>query len=126
MQAAEGVQLALGYCDDVEFSAEDATRSDVEFLIQVITAAVAAGATTINIPDTVGYVLPAEIERLFSTLLDRVPGLSDCVLSAHCHDDLGSWRSRTRWRRSTPAPARSSARSTASASGLETLPWRRS
>jgi 2-isopropylmalate synthase len=88
-QAAEAVEIALSYVDDVEFSAEDATRSDVEFLIQVITAAVAAGATTINVPDTVGYVLPAEIERLFSTLLDRVPGLSDCVLSAHCHDDLG-------------------------------------
>ncbi|MDH3208599.1 MAG: 2-isopropylmalate synthase [Gemmatimonadota bacterium] len=88
-QAAEGVRLALSYCDDVEFSAEDATRSDVEFLIQVITAAVEAGATTINIPDTVGYVLPAEIESLFSTLLARVPGLSDRVLSAHCHDDLG-------------------------------------
>jgi len=88
-QAAEGVRLALSHCDDVEFSAEDATRSDVEFLIQVITAAVEAGATTINIPDTVGYVLPAEIETLFSTLLARVPGLSDCVLSAHCHDDLG-------------------------------------
>jgi 2-isopropylmalate synthase len=89
VQAADGVRLALSYCDDVEFSAEDATRSDVEFLIQVVTAAVEAGATTINIPDTVGYALPAEIEALFSTLLKRVPGLSDRVLSAHCHDDLG-------------------------------------
>lgn len=88
-QAAESVQIALGYVDDVEFSAEDATRSDVDFLCEVISAAVAAGATTINIPDTVGYALPGEIEALFKTLLARVPGLPDCVLSAHCHDDLG-------------------------------------
>jgi len=88
-QAAQGVELALSHCDDVEFSAEDATRSDVDFLCQVIDAAVAAGATTINIPDTVGYALPADIDDLFRILLKRVPGLSGCVLSAHCHDDLG-------------------------------------
>jgi len=89
VQAAEAVRIATGYCDDVEFSAEDATRSDVDFLCQVIGAAVAAGATTINVPDTVGYALPSDIDDLFRTLLKRVPGLSECVLSAHCHDDLG-------------------------------------
>jgi 2-isopropylmalate synthase len=88
-QAGEAVRLALTYCDDVEFSAEDATRSEVDFLTQVITTAVEAGATTINVPDTVGYALPDEIEYLFTTLLQRVPGLSERVLSAHCHDDLG-------------------------------------
>jgi 2-isopropylmalate synthase len=88
-QAAEAVKLARTYVDDVEFSAEDATRSDVDFLVQVLSAAVAAGATTINIPDTVGYALPGEIDRLFRTMLERVPGLDRCVLSAHCHDDLG-------------------------------------
>jgi len=88
-QAADAVRLALTYCDDVEFSAEDATRSDLDFLTQVITAAVQAGATTINIPDTVGYALPDEIGYLFTTLLERVPGLDQRILSAHCHDDLG-------------------------------------
>jgi 2-isopropylmalate synthase len=88
-QAGEAVRLALSYCDDVEFSAEDATRSDLDFLTKVIAAAVEAGATTINIPDTVGYALPDEIGYLFTTLLERVPGLSERVLSAHCHDDLG-------------------------------------
>jgi len=88
-QAAEAVRLALTYVDDVEFSAEDATRSDVDFLTQVVTAAVEAGAGTINIPDTVGYALPDEIGHLFRTLRERVPGLSERVLSTHCHDDLG-------------------------------------
>ena len=88
-QAAEAVRLALTYCDDVEFSAEDATRSDLDFLTQVVTAAVEAGATTVNIPDTVGYALPHEIGHIFGTLLKNVPGLDQRILSAHCHDDLG-------------------------------------
>ena len=88
-QAAEAVKLALSYCDDVEFSAEDATRSDLDFLIEVVRVAVEAGATTINIPDTVGYALPDEIGHIFGTLLKKVPLLSERVLSAHCHDDLG-------------------------------------
>jgi 2-isopropylmalate synthase len=88
-QAGEAVRLALSFCDDVEFSAEDATRSDLDFLTKVVTVAVEAGAGTINIPDTVGYALPDEIESLFTTLLSRVPGLNERVLSAHCHDDLG-------------------------------------
>ncbi|HET9948137.1 MAG TPA: 2-isopropylmalate synthase [Longimicrobiales bacterium] len=88
-QAGEAVELALTYADDVEFSAEDAMRSDLDFLTEVVRVAVAAGAKTVNIPDTVGYALPHEIDRTFRALLERVPGLSSCVLSTHCHDDLG-------------------------------------
>jgi 2-isopropylmalate synthase len=86
-QVASTVAHARAYCDDVEFSAEDATRSDLDFLSQVAEAAVAAGATTINLPDTVGYALPPDIERIFSTVGKRVAGRA--VLSAHCHNDLG-------------------------------------
>jgi len=87
--AARSVERAKRYTDDVEFSAEDATRSDLDFLCRVVEVAVAAGATTINIPDTVGYTHPQEIRRIFATLLERVPGLDRLVLSTHCHDDLG-------------------------------------
>ena len=86
-QVASAVARARGYCDDVEFSAEDATRSDVEFLCAIAEAAVDAGATTINLPDTVGYALPNDIERIFSTVAKRVG--ERAVLSAHCHNDLG-------------------------------------
>ncbi len=88
-RAAAAVEHARRYADDVEFSAEDAMRTDLDFLCEVVTAAVAAGATTINIPDTVGYALPHEMSHAIRVLLDRVDGLSDCVLSTHCHDDLG-------------------------------------
>jgi 2-isopropylmalate synthase len=83
------VRQARGHCDDVEFSAEDATRSDVEFLVQVFTVALQAGATTLNVPDTVGYAQPAEYAALVRTLRERVPGASGVVFSVHCHDDLG-------------------------------------
>jgi 2-isopropylmalate synthase len=86
-QIASSVAHARGYCDDVEFSAEDATRSDLEFLCAVAEAAVAAGATTINLPDTVGYALPNDIERIFKTVGSRIGNAA--VLSAHCHNDLG-------------------------------------
>jgi 2-isopropylmalate synthase len=88
-QAGRAVERAKKYTDDVEFSAEDATRSDLDFLCRVAEVAVAAGATTINIPDTVGYTHPQEIRRIFSTLREKVPGLDRLVLSTHCHDDLG-------------------------------------
>jgi len=94
-QTAESVRLARTFVDDVEFSTEDGTRSDIDFLVQMITVAVQAGATTINIPDTVGYTTPAEYTQLFRTVRERVPGLvstsgkSNVVLSTHCHDDLG-------------------------------------
>jgi 2-isopropylmalate synthase len=86
-QVASTVAHARAYCDDVEFSAEDATRSDVAFLCDIAEAAVNAGATTINLPDTVGYALPKDIERIFTTVGARIGDRA--VLSAHCHNDLG-------------------------------------
>jgi 2-isopropylmalate synthase len=86
-QVASAVAHARGYCDDVEFSAEDATRSDLDFLCAIAEAAVNAGATTINLPDTVGYALPADIERMFTAVGRRIGNRA--VLSAHCHNDLG-------------------------------------
>jgi 2-isopropylmalate synthase len=86
-QVTSAVTHARGYCDDVEFSAEDATRSDLDFLCAIAEAAVNAGATTINLPDTVGYALPADIERMFTAVGRRVGHRA--VLSAHCHNDLG-------------------------------------
>ena len=83
------VTRARGYTDDVEFSAEDATRSDLDFLCRVVETAVAAGATTINLPDTVGYCTPEEIEEFFTEVRGRVGGADRVVFSAHCHDDLG-------------------------------------
>ena len=88
-QAAESVRLARSYTDDVEFSTEDGTRTDHEFLIKMVTVAVQAGATTINIPDTVGYTTPAEYKALFEMVKARVPGIENVILSTHCHDDLG-------------------------------------
>jgi len=88
-RAVEAVELARSFVDDVEFSAEDATRSDLPFLCRVVAAAVSAGATTINLPDTVGYTLPGEIGRIFRTLISEVEGIERVVLSAHCHNDLG-------------------------------------
>ena len=85
----DGVTQARGYTDDVEFSAEDATRSDVDFLCRVVETAIAAGATTINLPDTVGYCTPEEIEEFFTDVRGRVRGADRVVFSAHCHDDLG-------------------------------------
>jgi 2-isopropylmalate synthase len=86
-QIATCVAHARAYCDDVEFSAEDATRSDLNFLCEVAEVAVTAGATTINLPDTVGYALPNDIERMFTTVGQQVRDRA--VLSAHCHNDLG-------------------------------------
>ena len=88
-RVVEGVERAKKLVDDVEFSPEDATRTDVAFLCQVVQAAVEAGATTINIPDTVGYTLPREYRSLIETLFRDVEGLENTVVSVHCHDDLG-------------------------------------
>lgn len=88
-QAAEAVRLARTYVDDVEFSAEDATRSDLDFLVQIVQVAIEAGARTINLPDTVGYTTPAEYKILFETMHERVAGAHDVIFSTHCHDDLG-------------------------------------
>ena len=88
-QAGESVRLARKYVDDVEFSPEDATRSDRHFLCQMVTVAVEAGATTINVPDTVGYTTPDEYGNLFRMLRERVPGSENVIFSSHCHNDLG-------------------------------------
>ena len=86
-QSAAAVRLARRYADDVEFSAEDATRSDPAFLGDVAAAVVAAGATTVNLPDTVGYALPEDITSMFHAVAARIGAAT--TLSAHCHDDLG-------------------------------------
>lgn len=87
--AAGHVVLARRYVDDVEFSAEDGTRTERDFLAEVVGAAIAAGATTINVPDTLGYTTPDEMRDLFRFLIRTVPGARDVIFSAHCHDDLG-------------------------------------
>ena len=87
--ARDAVRLARSYCQDVEFSAEDATRSNRDFLCDVLDAVVEAGANTINIPDTVGYAIPAEMTELIQTVRQRVRGIDQVTISAHCHDDLG-------------------------------------
>jgi 2-isopropylmalate synthase len=88
-QAREAVAFAKSLCADVEFSPEDATRTDPDFLCQVIEAVVDAGATTLNIPDTVGYTVPAEFGELIATIRRRVKGIEKVTISAHCHNDLG-------------------------------------
>jgi len=88
-QARDAVRLAKSFCEDVQFSPEDATRSDPDFLCEVLQAVVEAGATTLNIPDTVGYTVPSEFAELIQTIRHRVRGIEQVTISAHCHDDLG-------------------------------------
>jgi len=88
-QARSSVAFAKTLCRDVEFSPEDATRSDLDFLCEVVQAVVDAGATTVNIPDTVGYTTPAEFADLIHALRKRVRGIDKVIISAHCHNDLG-------------------------------------
>jgi 2-isopropylmalate synthase len=88
-QARESVRLAKSFCADVEFSPEDATRTDRDFLCQVVQAVIDAGATTVNIPDTVGYTMPTEFAEIIQMLRERVPGIENVVISVHCHNDLG-------------------------------------
>src|SRR5438445_3259309 len=88
-QARAAVAHAREYTDDVEFSPEDGSRSDVEFMAEVIQIAIDEGATTINVPDTVGYTMPHEYAEMFTRLYALVPKLRDVVVSVHCHDDLG-------------------------------------
>ena len=85
----DAVRLARTFTDDVQFSAEDATRSDPEFLWHVVEAVIQSGAKTINLPDTVGYSTPDEIQSFFARLIDRVPSSDQVIWSTHCHDDLG-------------------------------------
>ncbi|MGA2173200.1 MAG: 2-isopropylmalate synthase [Sedimentisphaerales bacterium] len=87
--AVAAVKLAKTFTDDVEFSPEDACRSEMPFLIEILTAVIEAGATTLNIPDTVGYVLPYEYGQIIAQLVAGVPGIDKTVISTHCHNDLG-------------------------------------
>ena len=87
--AVAAVKHARRFTDDVQFSAEDATRSDPDFLWRVVESVIQAGATTINLPDTVGYSTPDEIRSFFATMISRVPSSDQVVWSTHCHDDLG-------------------------------------
>ncbi|MDP6063163.1 MAG: 2-isopropylmalate synthase, partial [Acidimicrobiales bacterium] len=83
------VAYAKGYCEDVEFSPEDAGRSDPEFLYVVLAEAIKCGATTLNIPDTVGYTTPDEFGALIAGIIANTAGIEDIIVSVHCHDDLG-------------------------------------
>ena len=88
-RAVDGVTRAKSACDNIEFSPEDAARTEPDFLCEVVEAAIAAGATTVNIPDTVGYATPAHFAGVIQTLNKRVPNIKDAVISVHCHNDLG-------------------------------------
>jgi 2-isopropylmalate synthase len=88
-QARDAVRLAKSFCEDVEFSPEDATRTEHQFLYQVLEAVIEAGATTVNIPDTVGYTIPSEYGELIEGIRKNVRGIEKAVISTHCHNDLG-------------------------------------
>jgi 2-isopropylmalate synthase len=87
--AEAAIRYAKKYFDKIEFSPEDAGRTELDFLVEVTAMAIRAGATVVNIPDTVGYMTPAEFGNIFKTLKEQVPGIEKIQLSAHCHDDLG-------------------------------------
>ena len=87
--AVQAVKYAKGYCQDIEFSPEDASRSEREFLFKVVEAVIKAGATTVNIPDTVGYAEPEEFGNLIGAIKDSVPNINKAIISVHCHNDLG-------------------------------------
>ncbi len=86
---AHGSEIARRYADDIEWSAEDGSRTEPDFLCRCVEAAIKGGATTINIPDTVGYALPEDLARIFAMLRERVPGAEKVIFSTHNHDDLG-------------------------------------
>lgn len=88
-RAIEGVERAKGYCDDIEFSPEDASRTELDFLAEVVEKAIEAGATTVNIPDTVGYAVPAQYAAAIRHLKQNVRNINQAVISVHCHNDLG-------------------------------------
>jgi len=88
-RAVASVRRAKAVCADVEFSPEDAARTEIDFLVEVVEAAIAAGATTVNIPDTVGYATPTQYAGVIRALRERVPNIQQAVISVHCHDDLG-------------------------------------
>ena len=88
--AVKSVEKAKKYCDDVEFSPMDATRTDLEYLYRLIEATIKAGATTINVPDTVGYTIPSEFRQRIELIKNNVPNIDKAILSVHCHNDLGN------------------------------------
>ena len=88
-RAVDAVRYACGKCADVEFSLEDASRTDRDYLCRVVEAVIAAGATTVNLPDTVGYATPNEIHDMVANVMNRVPNVDRAIVSMHCHDDLG-------------------------------------
>jgi 2-isopropylmalate synthase len=87
--AVDAVKYACKFSDDVEFSAQDASRSDLDYLCRMVEAAIKAGATTVNVPDTVGYAIPTEYGNMVATLKNRVPNINKAIISVHCHNDLG-------------------------------------
>ena len=87
--AAAAIRLARTFTDDVEFSCEDAGRTDWDYIVEVLTAAIEAGATTLNIPDTVGYCVPEQFGRCIEYVRSKTPGIEKCIISVHCHNDLG-------------------------------------
>ncbi len=87
--SVEGVKLARSYVEDVEFSPEDASRTELPFLAEVVSAVIEAGAGTVNIPDTVGYSIPVEFGNIIRYLFEHVPNINDTIISVHCHNDLG-------------------------------------
>lgn len=89
LKVKEMVSYARSLCEDIEFSPEDAGRSDPKFLYQVLEVAIQSGATTLNIPDTVGYTTPDEFGALIEGIIKNTPGIEDCIVSVHCHNDLG-------------------------------------
>jgi 2-isopropylmalate synthase len=103
--AVDAVRYAKSYTDNVEFSAEDGSRSDRDFLCKVFGAAIEAGATTINLPDTVGYAIPEEFADLVRYVMDHTPNIDQAVFSVHCHNDLGLATANT-MAAIRPAPAR--------------------
>src|ERR1700737_4790304 len=88
-RTVEGVRRAKGYCDDIEFSPEDAARTELDFLAEVVERAIEAGASTVNIPDTVGYAVPSQYAATIRHLKQTVRGIDGVVISVHCHNDLG-------------------------------------
>src|SRR5207248_5931265 len=88
-RAVEGVERAKSFCDDIEFSTEDDSRTELDFLAEVVEKVIEAGATTINLPDTVGYAVPEQYGHIFGYLRQHIRGADRVVFSAHCHDDLG-------------------------------------
>jgi 2-isopropylmalate synthase len=87
--AVKAIKHASKYTDDIEFSCEDAGRTHIDYLCRMVEAAITAGATTVNIPDTVGYTIPSEFGGIISSLFNRVPNIDKAIISVHCHNDLG-------------------------------------